>query len=171
MLDVGTRLDRRIVSPTAGTINMSSHQGLGWITASSGDTFDWRTYSFGVPTIDEGPDIDRPPSLSAGADRGHTGARCTVHGLRGRWLGDTRAYGALRQVESDKGFLERSDDATTPSGVREPTTSRKALGTFPATFAKSRSSNLDVGIARLTQNVKEYTLLLRKERLFRRNLP
>lgn len=42
MLDIGTRLDRRIVSPTAGTINMSSHQGLGWITASSGDTFDWR---------------------------------------------------------------------------------------------------------------------------------
>lgn len=96
MLDVGTRLDRRIVSPTAGTINMSSHQGLGWITASSGDTFDWRVKNWravlskeladvivsGCRRSTRGPtSIGRcrcPPARIA--DTPVHGARCTVHG-------------------------------------------------------------------------------------------
>lgn len=148
MVDIGALLGRRIVSPTTGTINMSSHQGLGWITASSGDTFEWRVKNWRAVLSKELADV-----IVSGCRRSTRGPtsiglrRCPpariadtpVHGARGRWLGDTRAYGAPRQVESDKGFLERSDDATPPSGVRELTTSEKALGTFLATFAKSRS--------------------------------
>lgn len=94
MPDIVTRLGRRRVSPTAGTINTSSRQGVGWITASNGDTFERRVKNWRAVLSKELADVivsgcrpstRGPRHRSAAAVVRRRGSRTTpVHGARGR---------------------------------------------------------------------------------------